>query len=234
MRKVARSLFAEIIHISLISLYCRLPFPIASYMQPIKPNTPPQLPNLRFIPDAQQIYRDNNAVAEKRCDPEERSAQIEFQKPDMEATTVQRRLSGVSPARVSPRKFKEVAFNEGIKLSQRRFQGTDETGLLKPDQSLHHTSPSPSYLYLLFPLPKFARSFINARPVEFPPRTFHLPFQRPSISHWKTLKRVMNYSKLRYSANIQADKLSVSLNLLWNRNVLFGIETSVEDAWVSI
>lgn len=127
---------------SLILLSCRFPFPIASYMQPIKPNTSPQLPNLRFIPDAQQIYRDNNAVAEKRCGPEERSAQIEFQKPDMEATTVRRRLSGVSPARVSPRKFKEVAFDEGIKLSQRRFQGTDETGLLKPDQSSRHTSLS--------------------------------------------------------------------------------------------
>lgn len=108
---------------SLILLPCRFPFPIASYMQPIKPNTSPQLPNLRFIPDAQQIYRDNNAVAEKRCNPEERNAQIEFQKPDMEATTGQRRLSGVSPARVSPRKFKKVAFDEGIKLSQRRFQG---------------------------------------------------------------------------------------------------------------
>lgn len=132
-----------------------------------------------------------------------------------------------SPVRVPPRKFKEVAFDEGIKLSRYRFPGTPtrlvETGSLKPDQSLRNTFPLPPPLCAtFFPLPKFARSFINARPMEFPPRTFHLPFQRPSISHWWTLERVMNVSKLRNTAQtfrLISYRFLLNYSEVWDRNI---------------
>lgn len=176
--------------------------------------------------------------------PEERSSQIEFQKPDIEATTVERngeRLSGVSPPRPRflRRKSKQVAFDEGIKLSRHRFRGnrrdySSKTGSLKADQSLRYPPPFPPPRALPFPSVQVRLGlFINAGSVELPSRTFHLPFQRPSISNWRTSKRVINYSKLRNTAQTFRP-ISYRFLLIYSEIgiVLFGIGTSVGNAYL--
>lgn len=139
---------------------------------------------------------------------------------------------------------KVQGIDEGIKLSRYRFRGTPtrlvETGSLKPDQSLQsiQSTPLPDPPPLFFPsCPSWPGSFINARPMEFPPRTFHLPFSAPFYPSTQPLVNFgacdERFGIAKYSANIRTDKLSNSVKLFQSRNTLSGMETSVRDACVS-
>lgn len=69
--------------------------------------------------------------------------------------------------------------------------------------------------------------------MEFPSPNFSSPFSAPfyqPLENFEACDELFEIAK--YNANIQTDKLSVFVNLFWNRNMLFGIETSMGEAYL--